>query len=73
MIGFYSPQFRDLFFDPHPPRTMFQAVVTVLAGRWNSSLRTRLLNHLFFGMVAIQKRFNIGRLRFRRDATAGYP
>ncbi|HMC22495.1 MAG TPA: NAD(P)/FAD-dependent oxidoreductase [Thermoanaerobaculia bacterium] len=73
VIGFYSPQFRDLFFDPHPPRTMFQAVVTVLAGRWNSSLRTRLLNHLFFGMVAIQKRFNIGRLRFRRDATAGYP
>src|SRR5438093_2664570 len=73
VIGFYSPQFHDLFFDPHPPRTMFQAVVTVLAGRWNSSLRTRLLNHLFFGMVAIQKRFNIGRLRFRRDATAGYP
>ena len=73
VIGFYSPQFRDLFFDPPPPRTMFQAVVTVLAGRWNSSLRTRLLNHLFFGMVAIQKRFNIGRLRFRRDATAGYP
>jgi len=73
VIGFYSPQFRDLFFDPHPPRTLFRAVVTVLAGRWNSSLRTRLLNHLFFSLVAIQKRFKIARARFRRDATAGYP
>ncbi len=73
VIGFYSPQFRDLFFDPHPPRPIFRAVVTVLSGRWNSSLRTRLLNHLFFGLVGIQKRFAITRSRFRRDAKAGYP
>lgn len=73
VVGFYSPQFRDLFFDPQPPRAMFRAVVTVLSGRWNASLRTRLLNHLFFAFVAIQKRFRIGRVRFRRDATAGYP
>jgi flavin-dependent dehydrogenase len=73
VIGFYSPEFRDLFFDPEPPRHIFRAVATVLCGRWNASLRTRILNHLFFGFVAIQKRFAIVRARFRRDAGAGYP
>ena len=73
VIGFYSPEFRDLFFDPEPPQTIFRAVVTVLAGRWNTSLTTRILNHLFFGFVALQKRVSIARERFRRDATAGYP
>jgi len=73
VIGFYSPQFRDLFFDPEPPRRMFQAVVTVLSGRWNARLRTRLMNAIFFALVALQKRFTFVRGRFRRDATAGYP
>jgi flavin-dependent dehydrogenase len=73
VIGFYTPQFRDLFFDPEPPETIFQAVVTVLAGRWDASLRTRVLNRLFFLLVAMQKRFSFSLSRFRRDATAGYP
>jgi len=73
VIGFYSPQFRDLFFDPKPPRRMFQAVVTVLSGRWNTRLRTRMMNSLFFALVALQRRFTFVRTRFRRDATAGYP
>lgn len=73
VIGFYSPQFRDLFFNPKPPQEMFRAVVTVLSGRWNASLRTRLLNRLFFLLVAIQKRYPITRVRFRRDPAAGYP
>ena len=73
VIGFYSPAFRDLFFDPKPPRSMFQAVVTVLSGRWNARLRTRIMNQLFFIFVAMQKRFKLARTRFRRDATAGYP
>jgi flavin-dependent dehydrogenase len=73
VVGFYTPQFRDLFFDPHPPKHIFKAVVTVLAGKWDSSLRTRLLNRVFFGLVAIQKRFSISRTRFRRDRSAGYP
>jgi flavin-dependent dehydrogenase len=73
VIGFYSPHFRDLFFDPNPPRSMFQAVVTVLSGRWNARLRTRIMNRLFFIFVAMQKRFALARVRFRRDATAGYP
>src|SRR5213595_1909753 len=73
VIGFYTPQFRDLFFDPNPPAGMFRAVTTVLSGRWDASPRTRVLNGLFFALVAIQKRFAIARARFRRDAEAGYP
>ena len=73
VVGFYTPQFRDLFFDPHPPRHIFRAVVTVLAGKWDASLRTRLLNRIFFGLVAIQKRVSISRSLFRRDRSAGYP
>jgi flavin-dependent dehydrogenase len=73
VIGFYSPQFRDLFFDPEPPERIFRAVVTVLAGRWDATLRTRIMNAIFFMLVALQKRFRFARPRFRRDATAGYP
>ena len=73
VVGFYTPQFRDLFFSPHPPHLIFRSVVTILAGKWNASLRTRFLNQLFFGMISIQKRFNISRPLFRRDRDAGYP
>src|SRR6266576_3175301 len=73
VIGFYTPQFRDIFFDPHPPKLIFRAVVTILAGRWNASLKTRFLNNLFFFVVAVQKRLSLGKVRFRRDAAAGYP
>jgi flavin-dependent dehydrogenase len=73
VVGFYTPQFRDLFFDPQPPRSIFRAVVTVLAGKWDASLRTRMLNHLFFALVATQKRFQLARRRFRRDTVSGYP
>lgn len=73
VIGFYTPQFRDLFFDPNPPKRMFQAIVTILAGRWNASRHTRWMNHLFFVVVALQKRFALVRRRFSRDDTAGYP
>jgi 2-polyprenyl-6-methoxyphenol hydroxylase-like FAD-dependent oxidoreductase len=73
VVGFYTPQFRDLFFKPHPPEHLFRAVVTVLSGRWNASLRTRLLNRFFFAIVALQKRFTLTRTLFRRDDSAGYP
>lgn len=73
VVGFYTPQFRDLFFSPEPPALIFRSVVTILAGKWNASLRTRFLNRLFFGMISIQKRFHITRARFRRDRDAGYP
>jgi flavin-dependent dehydrogenase len=73
VVGFYSPQFRDLFFDPEPPRLLFRAIVTILAGRWDASLRTRLLNHLFFAVVWFQGRFRFAQEMFPRDASAGYP
>ena len=73
VTGFYTPQFRDIFFSPEPPSLIFRSVVTMLAGKWNASLWTRLLNQLFFGMVSIQKRFKIARSIFRRDRDAGYP
>jgi flavin-dependent dehydrogenase len=73
VIGFYTPQFRDLFFKPNPPQLLFRSVVTVLAGRWNASAWTRFLNHIFFALVALQKRFALTRSLFRRDQKAGYP
>jgi flavin-dependent dehydrogenase len=73
VVGFYTPQFRDVFFSPRPPRLIFRSVVTMLAGKWNASLWTRFLNQVFFGMVSVQKRFQITRSAFRRDRDAGYP
>jgi len=45
----------------------------VLAGKWDSGLRTRLLNRVFFAIVVIQKRFSLTRMMFRRNPSAGYP
>lgn len=73
VLAFYTPEFRDVFFNPEPPRTIFRSVVTILAGRWNTCLWTRFLNQLFFGMVWIQKRFKLTEFVFRRDRDAGYP
>jgi hypothetical protein len=73
VVGFYSPQFRDVFFDPHPPKLIFRSVVTMLAGKWNASLWTRFLNRVFFTAIALQKHFRTTANLFRRDPDAGYP
>ncbi|MBX6326354.1 MAG: tryptophan 7-halogenase [Chthoniobacterales bacterium] len=73
VVGFYTPQFRDVFFNPDPPKLIFRSVTTVLAGRWDASLWTRFLNQLFFGVVTLQRHFQVTPRRFRRDAEAGYP
>jgi flavin-dependent dehydrogenase len=73
VVAFYTPEFRDVFFSPQPPKIIFRSVVTILAGRWNSSLWTRFLNQVFFGMVWMQKRFHLTKAVFRRDRDAGYP
>jgi flavin-dependent dehydrogenase len=73
VVGFYTPQFRDVFFAPEPSPLIFRAVVTILAGKWNASLWTRCLNHVFFGLVAVQKRVTLTSALFRRDHSAGYP
>jgi flavin-dependent dehydrogenase len=57
VLGFYSTAFRDLFFSADPPKHMFRAVVTVLAGYWRPSLPTRLWLALFFLSVKMQARF----------------
>ncbi|MCU1348378.1 MAG: hypothetical protein JWO56_1408 [Acidobacteria bacterium] len=73
VIGFYTPEFRDLFFGPDPPKHLFRAVATVLAGRWDASLKTRLLNQIFFAAVELQKRVRFSPELFTRDESAGYP
>lgn len=73
VIGFYTPQFRDLFFKPNPPKRLFRSVVTVLAGRWEAKLWTRILNRTFFAAVAAQKRFNLSPRLFSREKRSGYP
>ncbi len=66
VIGFYTPEFRDLFFDDNPPKSIFRATATVLSGVWDASLRTRIMNQIFFALVAVQKRVNLVTPKFRR-------
>jgi FADH2-dependent halogenase len=73
VLAFYTPWFRDLFFQPSAPPRLFRAVVTVLAGVWRPSWRTRLLLRIFFGVVALQRRFSIAPRLVRRDPATGYP
>jgi flavin-dependent dehydrogenase len=57
VLAFYTRGFRDLFFSPDPPRRMFEAIVTVLAGYWRPSWQARLWLALFFLTVWLQERF----------------
>ena len=64
VLGFYTQGFRDLFFSSDPPKHMFRAVVTVLAGYWNPSLLTRAWLTLFFWSVRLQERFGFAESYF---------
>ncbi len=55
VVGFYTPNFRDLFFQPGGGVRLFDAVVTTVAGRWRPSLMRRLLLHGFFFLVWLQR------------------
>jgi flavin-dependent dehydrogenase len=55
VLGFYTSEFRDLFFAEEPPRQMYRALVSVLAGYWNPPLRTRLWVAAFFALVRLQR------------------
>jgi 2-polyprenyl-6-methoxyphenol hydroxylase-like FAD-dependent oxidoreductase len=55
VVGFYTPHFRDLFFQPGGGAGLFSAVVTLVAGRWRPSLPRRLLVHGFFFLVWLQR------------------
>jgi flavin-dependent dehydrogenase len=57
VIGFYTPEFRDLFFEENPPRRMFGALVSIFAGYWRPSLSSRVWVSLFFVLVRLQRWF----------------
>jgi len=55
VLGFYTPEFRDLFFNEDPPPRMFRALVSVFAGYWQPAFRTRCWVALFFCLVRLQR------------------
>jgi flavin-dependent dehydrogenase len=55
VLGFYTPEFRDLFFNDDPPPRMFRSLVTVFAGYWHPTLVTRLWVACFFLLVRLQR------------------
>jgi flavin-dependent dehydrogenase len=59
VLGFYTPEFRDLFFASNPPRTVFHSVVSVFAGYWRPRAVTRVWVALFFLLVRAQRRLRI--------------
>jgi FADH2-dependent halogenase len=54
-VGFYEPAFRRLWYSRPPLRSIFDAVVSVLAGNWRPSLTTRALIEVFFAVVAVER------------------
>ena len=54
-VGFYEPAFRRLWYSRPPVRSIFDAVVSVLAGNWRPSLATRALIEIFFAVVAVER------------------
>jgi FADH2-dependent halogenase len=54
-VGFYNPNFRDLWFRRTTRWGVFGAVLSVLAGNWRPSLAVRLRIRLFFTLVALQR------------------
>jgi flavin-dependent dehydrogenase len=57
--GFYTHQFRDLFFSPDPPQRLFQSLAAVFAGYWRPSMVSRLWVELFFLIVRLQPRLRL--------------
>lgn len=55
VLGFYTPEFRDLFFNDEPPARMFRSLITVFAGYWRPTLATRAWVALFFLLVRVQR------------------
>jgi len=54
-VGFYDPAFRKLWYSRPPIRNIFDAVVSVLAGNWRPSIKTRVLVETFFAVVAAKR------------------
>lgn len=58
-VGFYNPNFRDLWFNRSERGGIYESVLSVLAGNFDPSLRVRLRLHFFFVLVALQRVFDI--------------
>jgi flavin-dependent dehydrogenase len=69
VLGFYTPNFRDLFFQPGGGRQLFAAVVTTVAGRWRPSFPRRLLVRWFFFLVWLQRWLPLAPRMARRGGT----
>jgi flavin-dependent dehydrogenase len=65
VLGFYTPEFRELLFNEEPPQRMFHSLVTVFAGYWQPSLATRFWVRVFLLLVRLQRwvRFSRGASR----------
>jgi 2-polyprenyl-6-methoxyphenol hydroxylase-like FAD-dependent oxidoreductase len=48
VLAFYTQSFREIFFAAAPPKRIFRALVTSLAGYWRPSAPTRAWQALFF-------------------------
>jgi flavin-dependent dehydrogenase len=53
--GFYDPAFRRLWYSKPRGMSIVRAVLSVLAGNWRPTLRTRLLVEAFFAVVAMER------------------
>ena len=65
-VGFYEPAFRKLWYSRPPVRSIFDAVVSVLAGNWRPSVMTRFLVEMFFAVVTVKRVL----MRFGQDRRA---
>jgi flavin-dependent dehydrogenase len=69
VLGFYSAEFRDLFFNEKPPQRMFRSLVSVFAGYWNPTWPTRMWVAAFFLLVRVQRWVRISpRFESNREA-----
>ena len=59
VVGFYTAEFRDLFFADDPPPRMFRSLVSIFAGYWHPSLASRLWIAAFFFLVRLQRWIHI--------------
>jgi flavin-dependent dehydrogenase len=57
--GFYTREFRDLFFSPNPPQRMFRSLIAVFAGYWRPPIAARFWVALFFWVVRLQPRLGL--------------
>ena len=53
--GFYDPAFRRLWYAKPRVMSIVRAVLSVLAGNWRPTLRTRILVEAFFAVVAMER------------------